>query len=179
MASVKPIPDGHNSVSPYLIVDGAARAIEFYKTAFGAEEVFRLTEPQGKIGHAELQIRGSRLMLADEYPDFGALGPASVGGSPVSIHLYVEDGRNGAPAGQGRVLRRPHRDDRGSIRPQVADRDTRGRRVPGGDAAALECDPRLISAPSQKKKVSALMARRYHPASPDGVSTRVCPYWVR
>ena len=158
MTPFKPLPAGQQALTPYLIVKDAAKAIEFYKTAFGAEEVFRLTEPQGKIGHAELQIRGSRLMLADEYPDFGALSPASVGGSPVSIHLYVEDvdriveggsrgGRNGAAAGQGRVLRRPHRDDRRSIRPQVADRDARGRRVPGGDAAALERDARLIGAP--------------------------------
>ena len=91
MTPFKPLPAGQQALTPYLIVKDATRAIEFYKAAFGAEEVFRLTEPQGKIGHAELQIRGSRLMLADEYPDFGALSPASVGGSPVSIHLYVED----------------------------------------------------------------------------------------
>ena len=84
-------PDGRQALTPYLVVRDAARAIEFYKTAFGATELFRLTEPQGKIGHAELTIRDSLLMLADEYPDFGALSPASVGGSPVSIHLYVDD----------------------------------------------------------------------------------------
>ena len=76
---------------PYLIVQGAARAIDFYCRVFGAREDFRLTEPSGKVGHAELLIGGSRLILADEYPDFGALGPASVGGTPVLLHLYVQD----------------------------------------------------------------------------------------
>ena len=84
-------PNGRQALTPYLVVRDAARAIEFYKTAFGATELFRLTEPQGRIGHAELTVRDSLLMLADEYPDFGALSPASVGGSPVSIHLYVDD----------------------------------------------------------------------------------------
>ena len=91
MTTAKPVPDGRQAVTPYLIVKDAARAIEFYRTAFAAREIFRLTEPTGKIGHAELDIHGSLLMLADEYPDFGALSPASIGGSPVSIHLYVED----------------------------------------------------------------------------------------
>jgi PhnB protein len=89
MKKVKAIPNGRQALTPYLIVKDAAKAIEFYKQAFGAKEVFRLTEPQGKIGHAELRIGDALLMLADEYPDFGALSPASVGGSPVSIHLYV------------------------------------------------------------------------------------------
>ena len=79
------------ALTPYLIVKDAAKAIEFYRTAFDAKELFRLTEPQGRIGHAELQIGDSPLMLADEYPDFGALSPPSIGGSPVSIHLYVDD----------------------------------------------------------------------------------------
>ena len=91
MKTAKPIPDGRQALTPYLIVRNAAKAIEFYENAFGAKEVFRLTEPQGKIGHAELRIGDSLLMLADEYPDFGALAPTTIGGSPVSIHLYVED----------------------------------------------------------------------------------------
>jgi len=91
MRTAKPIPDGRQVLTPYLVVRNAAKAIEFYTEAFGAKEVFRLTEPQGKIGHAELRIGDSLLMLADEYPDFGALGPASIGGSPVTLHLYVED----------------------------------------------------------------------------------------
>jgi PhnB protein len=79
------------ALSPYLIVNDAAGAIEFYKQVFGAHEEFRLTDPEGKIGHAELTIGGACMMLADEYVDFGALSPASVGGTPVHIHAYVED----------------------------------------------------------------------------------------
>ena len=81
-------------LTPYLIVKDAARAIEFYMKAFGAREIYRLTDPSapnGKIGHAELEIGAGVLMLADEWPDFGALSPASIGGSPVSLHLYVAD----------------------------------------------------------------------------------------
>lgn len=76
---------------PYIVVKGAAQAIAFYADAFGAKELFRLSEGSGKIGHAELKIAGSTLMLADEYPDFGALSPAAVGGTPVTLHLYVAD----------------------------------------------------------------------------------------
>jgi PhnB protein len=88
---VKPVPDELKPMSPYLIVKDAARAIEFYRVAFGAKELFSLKEPNGKIGHAELEIGGGQFMLADEYPDFGALSPISIGGTPVSIHLYVAD----------------------------------------------------------------------------------------
>jgi PhnB protein len=89
--SVKPIPDGYHAVTPYLIVNDAARAIEFYKTAFGATEVMRFAEPGGKIGHAEISIGGSKIMLADEYPDIGYRGPRPSEPPAVSIHLYVED----------------------------------------------------------------------------------------
>jgi PhnB protein len=78
-------------LAPYLVVKDAPRAIAFYVQAFGAIEIFRLTEPSGKVGHAELDIGASRLMLADEYPDFGALSPLTVGGTPVALHLYVAD----------------------------------------------------------------------------------------
>lgn len=91
MQAVKPVPDENHPLAPYLIVKGAARAIEHYARAFGAKEIYRLVEPSGKIGHAELEIAGSRFMLADEYPDWGALSPVTVGGSPVSLHLYVDD----------------------------------------------------------------------------------------
>ena len=85
-----PIPDGYHSVTPYLIVDDAAKAIEFYRNAFGAEEKFRL--PMGeKIGHAEIKIGDSFIMLADEFPDMGHLGPTSRGGTTVSLMIYVED----------------------------------------------------------------------------------------
>jgi PhnB protein len=87
----KPIPEGYHTATPYLIVNGAASAIEFYKRAFGATEVMRFAQPSGKIGHAEILIGDSRIMLADEYPEMGYRSPQSFGGSPVSIHLYVED----------------------------------------------------------------------------------------
>ncbi len=90
-AQVKPIPDGYHSMTPYLIVNGAAKAIEFYQKAFGAIELFRLGSPDGKIGHAELMINDSVLMLADESPQMGALSPPTIGGSPVRILLYVEN----------------------------------------------------------------------------------------
>jgi len=89
-AAVRPIPRGYRTATPYLIVDGAARAIDFYKKAFRAKEIMRL-EHNGKIGHAEIKVGNSRIMLADEFPDMDARGPKSIGGSPVSIHLYVKD----------------------------------------------------------------------------------------
>lgn len=88
---VRAIPEGHHTVTPYLIVSDAAGALAFYKKAFGAEELMRVAAPRGKIGHAELRIGDSVIMLADEYPDMNARGPHAFGGSPVSIHLYVED----------------------------------------------------------------------------------------
>jgi PhnB protein len=86
-----PIPHGMHSVTPHLVCAGAAQAIEFYKKAFGATEVARLPGPQGKIMHAMLRIGDSPVMLADEMPDWGSLGPKSLKGSPVTIHLYVAD----------------------------------------------------------------------------------------
>lgn len=89
--AVKPIPEGYHTATPYLIIKGAADAIEFYKKAFGATELFRFPAPDGKIGHAEIKIGDSPIMLADEYPDMGYKGPKSLGGSPVSLMIYVED----------------------------------------------------------------------------------------
>jgi PhnB protein len=88
---VKPIPEGYHSVTPYLIVDDAARAIEFYKGAFGATELFRMPRPDGRIGHAEIRVGDSHVMLADEHPEINARGPRTLGGSPVTFVLYVED----------------------------------------------------------------------------------------
>lgn len=88
---VKPIPGGYSTATPYLIINGAARAIDYYKKAFGATERMRFGDPSGKIGHAEIQIGNSIIMLADEYPEMGYRGPQAIGGTPVSIHLYVED----------------------------------------------------------------------------------------
>lgn len=89
--SVKPIPVGYHSVTPYLIVDGAENAIKFYETAFGASETMRLNGFEGKLMHAEIRIGDSMIMLADEMPEMGVRGPKTIGGAPVTICLYVED----------------------------------------------------------------------------------------
>ena len=89
--AVKPIPDGMHSLTPLLICAGAADAIEFYKKAFNAIEESRLPGPQGKLMHAMLRIGDSALMLTDEMPEMGGLGPKSLKGSPVTVHLQVED----------------------------------------------------------------------------------------
>ena len=87
----KPIPKGYHTATPYLVIKGAAKAIEFYKKAFGAAEMTRMTQPDGRVGHAEIKIGDSPIMLADEFPEMGARSPQSIGGSPVSILLYVQD----------------------------------------------------------------------------------------
>ncbi|WP_245615723.1 VOC family protein [Afifella pfennigii] len=99
------------TLTPYLVVRGAARAIDFYTTAFGADEMFRMTDPSDdRIGHAELTIAGSVVMLADEYPDFGAVSPDALGGSAVTLHMATqavdEDVARAAEAG-ATVLRPP------------------------------------------------------------------------
>ncbi|MFN2515263.1 MAG: VOC family protein [Pyrinomonadaceae bacterium] len=91
MANVKPIPEGYHSVTPYLIIKGAADAIEFYKKAFGATELFRMPQPDGKVGHAEIKIGDSPIMLSDEHPELGYTGPTTIGGTPVSLMIYVDD----------------------------------------------------------------------------------------
>jgi len=88
---VNPIPEGYPRVTPYLIVDGASAAIDFYKSVLGATERMRMGGPEGKVGHAELEIGDSVVMLADEHPEVDARGPKSVGGTPVTLHVYVED----------------------------------------------------------------------------------------
>src|SRR4051794_39226012 len=89
--SVKPIPDGYHTVTPYLIVKDAASALDFYKEAFGATESLRMAGPGGKVMHAEIKIGDSSIMMADEFPEMGAQSPQSYGGTPVSLALYVED----------------------------------------------------------------------------------------
>jgi PhnB protein len=91
MANAKPVPEGYPQVTPYLTVDGANRAIEWYGTVFGTRERMRMGAPDGKVGHAELELGDSLLMLADEFPEMGMRGPKAVGGSPVTISLYVDD----------------------------------------------------------------------------------------
>jgi uncharacterized glyoxalase superfamily protein PhnB len=91
MPKTSPVPEGFHTITPHLVVDGAAAAIEFYQKAFGAKENARMPSPDGKIMHAEIAIGDSLLMLNDEFPDWGKRGPRSLGGSAVTIHLYVED----------------------------------------------------------------------------------------
>jgi PhnB protein len=87
----QPIPDNYPRVIPYLIVDGGNAAIDFYTSVLGAKQRGRMDGPDGKVGHAELELGDSLIMLADEFPDMGARGPKAIGGSPVTVHVYVED----------------------------------------------------------------------------------------
>ena len=87
----KPIPDGYPRVTPYLIIDGASAAIDFYRSVLGATERMQMPAPDGRVGHAELEIGDSLIMLADEFPEMSARSPKTVGGTPMSLHVYVED----------------------------------------------------------------------------------------
>src|SRR5438128_5321428 len=89
--NTKYIPEGYHTATPYLIVNGAGRAIEFYKQAFGATELMRIGAPGGKVGHAEIKIGDSHIMLADEHPEMDARSPQTIGGTPVGLMLYFED----------------------------------------------------------------------------------------
>ena len=89
--SVKPIPEGYHSVTPYLCIKGASEAIEFYKSAFDATELLRIPSPDGSIGHAEIQIGDSRIMIPDESPKMDFRSPATIGWTPVHVYIYVED----------------------------------------------------------------------------------------
>ncbi len=91
MSKVNYIPKGYNTVTPYLVIKGAAKAIEYYKDVFGAKVVVRMDGPGGKVGHAELEIGDSRIMLADENPQMGNRSAESIGGSPVSLYVYLPD----------------------------------------------------------------------------------------
>jgi PhnB protein len=87
----KPVPDGCHSITPYLVIQEAAEVIKYYKQVFEAEERLRITIPDGNVGHTELEIGDSVIMLAGEFPEMGRKGPKTIGGSPVSIHLYVKN----------------------------------------------------------------------------------------
>ena len=91
MAAVKPIPDNYPRVTAYLAIDGAGDAIEFYKKIFGARERFRMPGPDGRIGHAEIQLGDSVIMMADAFPEMGVVDPKKLGGTPVTLTVYVED----------------------------------------------------------------------------------------
>src|SRR5688572_28876024 len=108
MSDVKAIPDGYEGISPYLICKNAEAAIDFYTRAFGATELFRIGEP-GMIGHAELKLGNTIFMLADEFPQMGAVGPETVGGTPVTLMFYVDDVDSfvGKAVAEGLVVERP------------------------------------------------------------------------
>ena len=91
MAKVKPIPEGYHTITPYLVVKGAAKAIDFYKKAFGATELFRMEGPNNTVAHAELQIGDSRIMMADESPQMGYSAPQSGSHTPIGLMIYVDD----------------------------------------------------------------------------------------
>lgn len=91
MGNVKAIPDGYGTVTPYMAIRDAAKAIDFYQKAFGAKEKFRLAEPSGRIGHAELDFDGATLMLSDEFPEYEIRGPETIGATSFTIHLHVDD----------------------------------------------------------------------------------------
>lgn len=91
MSKPKPIPDGYHSITPYLIVDDGAAALDFYQRAFGAKEAVRMEMPGGKVGHAEIRIGNSVVMLAGEHPQMGSRSPKTIGGTPVSVLIYTED----------------------------------------------------------------------------------------
>jgi PhnB protein len=91
MAAVKPIPDNYPRVSAYLAIDGASDAIDFYKRIFGAQERMRMPGPDGRIGHAEIQIGDSVIMMADPFPEMGVVDPKKLGGTPITMYVYVED----------------------------------------------------------------------------------------
>lgn len=107
--SVNYIPAGYHTATPYLIVRGAAAAIEFYKAVFGATEVMRMGAPDGSVAHAEVEIGNSRIMLGDENPAWGAAGPQSIGGTPVGLCLYVPDvdARFAAAVAHGATVEKP------------------------------------------------------------------------
>src|SRR5687767_15101808 len=147
--AVQPIPPGMHTVTPHLVVRGAAKAIDFYKKAFDAKEGARLPGPNGTIMHAEIQIGDSHVMLMDESPEWKSVGPQTLKGSPVTIHLYVNDadqdlrhraeGRRETDHADGRqVLGRPLRRARGSVRALLVDRHAQARCFREGDPGSGE-----------------------------------------
>ena len=91
MAEAKHIPEGYRTITPYLSIKDAAQALAFYKEAFGAQELFRMNQPDGRVAHAEIQIGDSRIMLSDDCPEMGFRSPEHYGGTPIGLHLYVKD----------------------------------------------------------------------------------------
>ena len=154
---IKAIPDGYHSVTPYLVMRDAAKAIDFYKRALGATETFRFNAPDGKIGHAEIKVGDSVLMLADEMPDMGYRGPQTLGGTAVSLMVYVEDvdKQFQRAIDAGAKVKQPVKDQfygdrsgtaRGSVWPCVDHRHARGRRLGGRTGEARGCHAQAAGA---------------------------------
>ena len=144
---VAAIPAGYHTVTPHLVCRGAAKAIEFYKKAFGAKERLRMSAPDGSVAHAEITIGNSTVMLGDEAPQMGATAPQTIGGTAVSIFIYTDGRRQAVREGDGRrrdrrsaadrhVLGRPLRQAHRSLRPQVVDGDARRGRLEEGNGQA-------------------------------------------
>ena len=145
--TVKPIPDGYHSITPYLMTKGAADAIEFYKRAFGAAELFKMDMPGGKIGHAEIRIGDSRIMLADDCGGESPFRSPQSGGSPIGLHVYVENvdavfaqaidaGAKAIRASAGSVLRRPDGHAGRSVRAHLVHCNSQGRSLAKRNQAA-------------------------------------------
>jgi PhnB protein len=140
-----------HKLTPYLVVGDAAAAIDFYRRAFGAEEVLRLEGPDGRIGHAHLKIGDGEIMLADEFPDFGALSPQSLGGSPVRLHLAVADADEAAEraVAAGATLLRPVTDQfHGNRSGMIID--------PFGHAWFVSAEVEQVSTPELQRRYAAM-----------------------
>jgi len=149
------IPKGYHTATPYLVVNGGARAIDFYKQAFGATEVMRMPGPGGKVMHAEVQIGDSRIMLADEAPEMDARSPQSIGGTPVGLMLYFEDADAVAAraVSAGAKLLRPVQDQfYGDRCGTVLD--------PFGHKWTIATHKEDVSPEEMKKRVAAFMAQK-------------------
>ncbi len=151
---LNPIPDGASAVTPYLSVSNAGEMIEFYKKVFGAVETFRLKQPDGRIGHAELRVSGGAIMLADEFPEMNFLSPKSLGGkrSPVSIHLYVDnvdDVYKRALAAGATSLREPEDQFYGERNAQVRD--------PSGHCWDISMQIEKVSPEEMQKRFHAMV----------------------
>jgi PhnB protein len=150
--SIKPIPDGYHSVTPYLIVRGAVQALDFYQRAFGAKEIMRLTMPDGTLGHAEMQIGDSRVLLGDEAPQRNVKSPSTLGGSSVHllIHLAGVDAAIGRAIAAGATEVRPTADQfYGDRSGTVSD--------PFGHQWTLSTRIEDMSAPEMQRRMDALM----------------------
>ena len=150
-------PEGYNTVTPYLVIKGAAKAIEYYKNVFGATVVVRMDGPDGKVGHAELQIGDSRIMLADENPAMGNRSAESIGGSPVSLYLYLPDCDKvvAKAAAEGAKILKPVRTTTSSSRPKM--NCTRGSACQRSRCSVCEksVSPRSSTLPKPPRKQTA------------------------